>query len=309
MKKFLLSIAAASFALGVYADDEVYNFFDPEDCDEQGWLWLDTQEKIDKYVGKGKKIQLIQAQYEIEDPEFPGEYLIPASSASPSYKGYNQLGEEGGEGSITGGLLLPAASYDAEEDWWPTDGGGFLVAMPDCALFEVYASQSLPEVKFEMYAAKEETDDYSACKYIWDDDPDWFGNGGPVITDYAGPYLNIQDIEYSYDDEDGNEDIWSIYGAKGEARTAYLANYSYEEWSEEDEAGDTHYFSKTCPMYIHGLHILTYTDVSMDTAVKGIEADEAVAPVYFNLQGVKVANPDKGIFIVKEGNKARKVVL
>ena len=102
MKKFLLSIAAASFALGVYADDVTYNFFDPEDCDEQGWLWLDTQEKIDKYVGNGKKIQLIQAQYEVEDPEFPGEYLIPVGSASPDFKGYNQLGEEGGEGSITG---------------------------------------------------------------------------------------------------------------------------------------------------------------------------------------------------------------
>ena len=35
---------------------------------------------------------------------------------------------------------------------------------------------------------------------------------------------------------------------------------------------------------------------------------ENVAPVYFNLQGVRVANAENGIFIVKQGNKVAKVV-
>ena len=43
-------------------------------------------------------------------------------------------------------------------------------------------------------------------------------------------------------------------------------------------------------------------------AVDGIAADDA-APVYYNLNGVKVANPDHGIFIVKKGAKVSKVVL
>ena len=47
-----------------------------------------------------------------------------------------------------------------------------------------------------------------------------------------------------------------------------------------------------------------------DTAIEGVEADDENAPVeYFNLQGVKVANPEGGLFIKVQGNKATKVVL
>lgn len=41
-----------------------------------------------------------------------------------------------------------------------------------------------------------------------------------------------------------------------------------------------------------------------------VEADNSDAPVeYYNLQGVKVNNPDKGIYIMRQGTKARKVIL
>ena len=44
--------------------------------------------------------------------------------------------------------------------------------------------------------------------------------------------------------------------------------------------------------------------------VEKIEAEDANAPVeYYNLQGVKVTNPEKGIFIKKQGGKTTKVVL
>jgi hypothetical protein len=38
-------------------------------------------------------------------------------------------------------------------------------------------------------------------------------------------------------------------------------------------------------------------------------AAENAAPVYYNLQGVRVANPEKGLFIQVSGNKAVKVAL
>lgn len=308
MKKSLLSLAVAALALNAFAADPAYNFFDPADCDADGWLWLDTQEKIDKYVGKGLKIQLVQAQYEVEDPEFPGEYLTPDCSVSPDFKGYNQLGEQGGEGSVTGGIMLPAASYDPEEDYYATDGGGILVEMPDCALFELYASQSLPEMKFEFYVAKEETDDYSACKYLWDDDPyyNWSTDeyeGGPVITEYAGPYLNIQDLGVDYDMGEGNPDVLCIFGPKGEPRTAYIANYTNDEVP-----------NSTCPIYIHGLRIYTFTNVSGVeqegiAAVSAIEAGQNAKTVYYNLQGQRISNPQQGIFIRVNGNKVEKTVI
>ena len=44
--------------------------------------------------------------------------------------------------------------------------------------------------------------------------------------------------------------------------------------------------------------------------VEGVEIDEVEGEVeYFNLQGVKVANPENGLFIKKAGNKASKVLV
>ena len=43
-------------------------------------------------------------------------------------------------------------------------------------------------------------------------------------------------------------------------------------------------------------------------AVEGIEADENAPVEYYNLQGVRVAEPANGIFIVKKGNKATKQI-
>lgn len=43
--------------------------------------------------------------------------------------------------------------------------------------------------------------------------------------------------------------------------------------------------------------------------IEDIEAANGAAAEYFNLQGVKVANPENGLFIKKQGNKAVKVIL
>ena len=44
------------------------------------------------------------------------------------------------------------------------------------------------------------------------------------------------------------------------------------------------------------------------TGIESIEADENAPAVYYNLQGIKVANPSEGIFIKVQGNKVTKVV-
>jgi hypothetical protein len=50
------------------------------------------------------------------------------------------------------------------------------------------------------------------------------------------------------------------------------------------------------------------TDTPLSNGVTAVEADNADAPVvYYNLQGVRVANPDNGIFIRVQGSKAQKV--
>ena len=41
-------------------------------------------------------------------------------------------------------------------------------------------------------------------------------------------------------------------------------------------------------------------------AIEGVEADNNVAPVYYNLQGVRVDNAANGLYIVVRGDKAAK---
>ena len=48
--------------------------------------------------------------------------------------------------------------------------------------------------------------------------------------------------------------------------------------------------------------------ISENVGIEGIEVEEGEA-VYYNLQGVKVANPENGVFIKVQGNKASKVLV
>ena len=52
------------------------------------------------------------------------------------------------------------------------------------------------------------------------------------------------------------------------------------------------------------------TELTGGAGVEFIGMDNADAPAeYYNLQGMKVNNPEKGIYIVRQGRKASKVVL
>lgn len=313
MRKSVLTGLLAVAALSVYADEPTYNLFDPADCDADGWLWLDTPEKIAKYVGADKKIQLLDAPYEIDDPDFPGETMIPASVADPEIKGYNAEGVQGGEGAKTGALILPKATE--RHLFWPEHGGGFLIQMPDCAILDLYISQSEPGIYTWIEAGRGFLS-ASDLTYIWsDEDTSWDDDAivGPVIAGYEGYDLNMQNYEYDLSWGDGT-DILKIYSPKGNPRTVAIYNYSY------------------CPMLIQGIRIKTFTDVSMDdTSVEGIIADADItingkivslsAPAeisVYNAAGVKVAgvygtsvdcSALNGLYIVKAGNKAVKVNL
>ena len=88
-----------------------------------------------------------------------------------------------------------------------------------------------------------------------------------------------------------------------------------------DFAGNLHCINRKHGYYVHSVpcearEVVTPAKVAQvitgQQAASGIEEIDADvnAPVeYYNLQGVKVANPSNGIFIKKQGNKATKVVL
>lgn len=56
------------------------------------------------------------------------------------------------------------------------------------------------------------------------------------------------------------------------------------------------------------MQTIIFNKENVSTGIDAISADDADA-VYFNLQGVKVARPERGIFIRVAGNKAEKVIL
>lgn len=58
-----------------------------------------------------------------------------------------------------------------------------------------------------------------------------------------------------------------------------------------------------------GVPIVCTFTTNQVTGVENIEINDNVAPVYYNLQGVKVANPENGVFIKVQGSKATKVIL
>lgn len=115
---FVLGITTLTFAQ--------YNLFDAADCDENGWLWFDTQAKIDKYIGqadndygksdpKGKILQLVGADH--------GDY--EDSTVNPNFVGAGTDGTLGTAGAKTGAIILAPSSGSMS-----TNGGGLLVRVP-----------------------------------------------------------------------------------------------------------------------------------------------------------------------------------
>lgn len=135
MKKFYFMMALILCAMSATAQN--YNLFSASDIDKDGWLWFDTQAKVDKYVGicdednykadpNGKKIQMIYAD------QLP---TYPQTTVDPDAIGYGKGGELKAEGYRKGAIILPAASAIGA-----TNGGGILIMMPSCSELSINVS-------------------------------------------------------------------------------------------------------------------------------------------------------------------------
>ena len=56
------------------------------------------------------------------------------------------------------------------------------------------------------------------------------------------------------------------------------------------------------------LYPIEYTAIT-ETGIDGVTVDENAPVEYFNLQGVRVANPENGLYIRRQGNQATKVLV
>lgn len=276
MKKSLLALAAFAAITSANAQT-TYNYFDPADCDANGWLWFDTQEKLEKYCGFDDtfKIQLLTATYENADMEY-GEPTLDAT-----IKGYNAAGVEGGEGAKIGAISLYPGKKQGSMS---PDGAGIQMHLPDLAEFSLYLSTKEAPLYLGLRGGKG-----------WIEPVDWieiktycyaFFLDIPLINANAYEWNNIQDLQ-------NGDQNFELKSPKGEKVTAGIIN------NEAD------------PLLIQGIRVFTYSDPNAaGSGVADVEIADQNAPVeYYNLQGIRVANPENGMFIRRQGSKTEKVIL
>ena len=116
---------------------------------------------------------------------------------------------------------------------------------------------------------------------------------------------------------EGMRKLWSVPEAGlGEVSDGGTRVHNIAIAKESDEAGKQGVYLLTykCNNGL-GLYCIAedgFIDRFIDgNGVEGIEMDETIdgAAEYYNLQGVKVANPENGLYIKKAGNKATKVLV
>lgn len=292
MKKVLLTLAAFA-AVSVANAQQLYNYFDPADCDANGWLWFDTQAKIDKYLGyydpellktpavlASPKLYMMDALCETE----PG--INDPTFGDPTIKGYNAEGVQGGEGSRTGALVLAAGSSSLGTKG---DGGSFIVWLPDCAQMDLELSQDYDVIApaicgglgWSEYLDLNSIKDYKV-----------FGSWAkPLSRTFTLSWMNIQNLENTSEEVTCHK----IGQPLGQKVTAQIRQNINTE------------------MLIHGIRILQYTDnghpFNPGSGVAGIEADENAPVEFFNMQGMKVSGNEPGMYIRRQGSKTAKVIV
>lgn len=296
MKKiFTLMLLAMACTMNIQAQE--YNLFDPADVDADGWLWFDTDEKVEKYIGicdeyfycvdsNGKLIQMVYADH--------GDYITP--EAGSDVVGVGADGDLGTEGAKTGAIVLPGASSNMS-----TNGGGFVVCMPSCKSYSI-ALSSEAKVYVRMLATKNPELSF----YEYDVISAKFATVFRPLTS-AGTYTwtGIETLD------NGNDGAYNLqYDAPIYAYFQSLSKYE---------------------IYIHGIKVTTTTEPAgiEEESVAGKDKifffnntvslnEEAQIEVY-NVAGVMVESAfaaklslndmNKGVYFVKVGNNVRKVAV
>lgn len=117
------------------------------------------------------------------------------------------------------------------------------------------------------------------------------------FTSYPAAYAAGLKVEYRlYGTEETTVATGTAEGNKANAVATDLVAGNYEyRW-----------------VIVEGEEVVPVTEwdsfVNTETGIDGIDADSD-APVYYNLQGVRVVNPTAGIYLERKGNTMRKVVV
>lgn len=129
-------------------------------------------------------------------------------------------------------------------------------------------------------------------------------SGEEIASDLQCAYVKIANVNVepaesgkSFTGTDENETEISFYNKFGVA-------VPEQGKAQYDVVGIVSIFGTTLQIYP-----LEYIYKGEFSAIEDVEVESAEAVEYYNLQGVKVANPENGLYIMKQGNKATKVLV
>lgn len=160
---------------------------------------------------------------------------------------------------------------DAETHVWENTWAGAKLRYQGKGIYKIERIEMLPH---------SENDMVSQFRFITNLDPDWNNNG----TNYIAESDNI----FS---EGGTSKVTTKTG-------------NDNNWAYETKKCDGEHFS-TIDLILNLDEMKLSSAAS--TGVESISAENTNAPAeYFNLQGVKVNNPENGLYIVRQGNKVSK---
>lgn len=240
MIKKITTLCFACFALTVSAQAQ-YNLFDAADVDADGWIWFDTQEKIDKYISqadnaaykvdpKGKIIQLAGADF--------GEYVD--TEAAADIVGAGTDGIIGGAGALTGAIMIAPNSGASSQN-----GGKVIVCLPSCVSFSLALSSDAKMFTMLMGAidANTKLGDYD------------------IIT---GKYATGIFTPLSPAGQKRWIDLEKLVGDKSPNRTLKTSEPIYASLMNMNRY----------PLYIHGMKVITSTPT---TGINSAKADSSIS--------------------------------
>ncbi len=274
MKKVYLALALTLCAIGVQAQE--YNLFRASDVDANGWLWFDSQEKVDRYVGTcneedykvDPESKIIQLVYADQVPTYP------ETTVDPTAVGYGKEGNLGAEGAKTGAIILPAATALGA-----TNGGGFVVCMPSCSTFSMNVS----------------CEGGISCQLMSSDKIETVFSDYGVRQVYLNPFKKFAGA--------GNTTVTGL-----ETKTNGTDNITIKS----DKPVYVYFRSNTKnEIFVHGIKVTT---PKQETTGISLQANSSVsAKEVYTIDGIKVGNSLKGLkgglYIVKDGDKVRKVTM
>jgi hypothetical protein len=258
---------------------ETFNLFSPADCDADGWLWLNTQEKIDRYVGKinedaytvdpnGKVIQLAFANI---NPDYTETYADPEAYGVDTQG--NTILDEGvnKDECIKGAIVLAPASA-----MMATNGGCLVLNLPSCATIDLMLSSEARMLgRTLMLSSTNGIDnDNSTGENPWTGDTKSIYAKASVLGSLHGAgqwkWEGVESLNNGF-----NNDITF----KSES-PVYFALQNCHKY----------------PIYVHAIRITTPKQETV--GIQENIANKQERNAYYNLAGQRMTSPVKGINII-----------